>query len=89
MSPHFSLRRLRNTTVAIKTAEASSGVKVAMFLNLLNLLICMPFIFSRDTSLSRETLIKESFLVGRVFLTIWFQAVLIEIKDNVGYKKYR
>lgn len=87
-SPGFSLRRLCNASVAIKASKALSGVKVALFLNLLNLLIRIPFIFSRDTYLSRETLIKENFLVSQVFLTIWFYTVLTEIKGTVGYKKY-
>ena len=88
ISPGFNLRRLCNVSVVIKTSQAFSVVKVALFLNLLNLLIYIPFIFSRDTTLSRETIIKENFLVTQVFLTVWFHAVLIERKGNVGYKNY-
>ena len=41
-----------------------------------------------EASLSRETLIKENFLVGQVLFTIRFHAVLTERKDIVSYRKY-
>ena len=41
-----------------------------------------------EASLSRETLIKENFLVSQVLFTIRFHAVLTERKDIVSYRKY-
>ena len=45
LSRDINLRRLWNASVAIKNAELLSGVKEALFTNILNLLIRIPEAF--------------------------------------------
>lgn len=59
----LNLRRFCNASVTITTTKAWSCVKLAMFANILNLLIHIPIIYSVT-----QTVTKKNFHVSQFFL---------------------